>query len=735
MRIGRIAAGLAAFAGLALPAAAQEYKSNLGQIKLTPTIHQTVTDGSGVTVAVFDGLVDGTHPELAGRVDSIGYAGGTYTHYDNHGTHVAGIIAAAANGAGMVGVAPGADILNVAVFDDKGWVADNAARNGLLYAVQQGATIVNMSYGPTAPKGDVFLTGELAVFKEFSNDLVIVRAAGNSGVNALSESFVGNPQTDLDNLLIVGSVDANNKISSFSNKPGNACFLVNGKCSEKNKMKYYWIVAPGRSIYSTLPDGSYGTMSGTSMATPTVAGAAALLQSEWPFLKDDPGKTAQILKTTATDLGSKGVDSVYGWGLLNVTKALQPVGTTSIATGSTVKSGTSTSKSSVTFTSTVADTRSVQNAFRNLVVFDDFGRDFGVTLGVTQKVSDATAMLDRLGALGLALQQDEGPLLVGGLSVAFTAGAGLDGTVLNQMAFDRGGFGMTLGWGAAVSEAALLLSPASDDARGLLRREIGLGLGPLAEDLQQSTFASGSLDLGGGLSLAGFYAASSALASDPGLSPAAALSQDQANAVSLMGARLGWQVAEGLVLGLSWSQLDESDQLLGGQSSGALAMADSARTDLVGLSVAYQISDDLSLFAFYQEGLTRADASGDSLFDDSDDWRSRRFGVTLGWQNALDGGDRLELSFVRPLSVIDGSGSARVPVGRTLDGQVIYDQESFSVASDAQPLDVGLTWLGAQDEWAPGRPLAYGVQLGWSSDDVTRDLGETSVLFALQAKF
>jgi hypothetical protein len=164
-------------------------------------------------------------------------------------------------------------------------------------------------------------------------------------------------------------------------------------------------------------------------------------------------------------------------------------------------------------------------------------------------------------------------------------------------------------------------------------------------------------------------------------------------------------------------------------------MADSARTDLVGLSLAWQMSDDLSLFAFYQEGLTRAEAGGDSLFDDTGDWRSRRFGVTLGWQSALEAGDRLELSLVRPLSVIDGSGSARVPVGRTLDGEVIYDQESFSVASDAQPLDVGLAWLGARGEWAPGRPLAYGLQLGWSSDDVTRDRGDSSVLFALQAKF
>ncbi len=735
MRIGTFGTGLLGLLALSAGASAQEYKASLGQIKVTPTIHQTISDGSGVTVAVFDGLVDDTHPELAGRVDSIGYNGGVYNDFADHGTHVAGIIAAAANGAGMVGVAPGANILNVAVFDDHGWVADNAAKNGLLYAVDHGATIVNMSYGPTAPKGDVFLNGELAVFKSFANDLVIVRAAGNSGANALSESFVGNPQTDLDNLLIVGSVDSNNKISSFSNKPGNACFLVNGKCSEKNKLKYYWIVAPGRSIYSTLPDGSYGTMSGTSMATPAVAGAAALLQSEWPFLKDDPGKTAQILKTTATDLGTKGVDAVYGYGLLNVTKALQPVGTTSIATGSTVKSGTSSSLSGVTFTSTVADTRSVQTAFRNLVVFDQFGRDFGVSLGVTQPQSDANAMLGRLGGLGLALQPGSDPLLLGTLSLGFTAGGGLDGTVLNQMDLQRGGFGLTLGWGAPLGAAATLLSPAGDDPRGLLRREIGLGLGPLAEDLQQSTFASGSVQLSDQLTLAGFYATSSTLGSDAASDPAAALGQDQGNAVSLMGARLGWQVADGLVLGLLWSQLGESGQLLGGDSSGALAMADQARTDLVGLSVAYQFDQDLSLFAFYQEGLTRADAGSESLFGDTNDWRSRRFGLTLGWQNAFDAGDRLELSFVRPLGVIDGSGTARVPVGRTLDGKVIYDTESFSVASDAQPLDVGVTWLGARDEWAPGRPLAYGVSLGWSSDDVASDRGDASLLFALQAKF
>jgi hypothetical protein len=726
--IGLLVAGLVLAAG---SAAAQEYKTPLGQIKVTPTLHSSVSDGSGVTVAILDGLADPNHPEFGGRLTGIGYDTGTYTHYDNHGTHVAGIVGAAANGTGMVGVAPGATLVNVGVFDDDGWTADSSAKNALTWAVSQGATIVNMSYGPTG-RGDVFLSGELAVFKTFGSSLVMVRAAGNSGANAISESFVGNPQTDLDHLLIVGSVDSNNKISSFSNKPGNACFLVNGVCSEKNKMKYYWIVAPGRSTYSTLPNGGYGTMSGTSMAAPHVAGAAALLQSEWPHLKSDPAATASILKTTATDLGSKGVDAVYGYGLLNVTKALQPVGTTTIATGSTVTSGTSTTQTGASFGG-LMDQRGMERAFADLVVFDDYGRDFNVALEFARETSDGAAMLDRLGALGIALQQDGlGRAFLGDLSVAFTAGTALDGTSLTQLDLTQGGLGLTLGWGAPLGPAATLLSPAGDDPRGLLRREMALGLGEIAQDLERMTFAGGSLELAPGVTLAAFHATSSL--PDSG-DPVVTLSQQDTNQVSMSGARLGVDLADGLVLGLSWNQLGEQDQVLGGESSGALALSDTARSDLVGLSLAYGVTEDLSLFAFWQEGWTRADAGQQSLFDDTDDWRTRRYGVTLGLRDAFGVGDRLELAVVRPLTVTAGSGSARVPVGRTLDGQVIYQQESFDVGSDAEPLEVGLTWLGARDEWAPGRPLAYGVSLGWASDDLASDRGDASVLFALQAKF
>ena len=716
---------------LTAAAAAQEYKAPLTQIKVTPSLHSSVSNGSGVTVAILDGLADPNHVEFGGRLTGIGYDTGTYTRYDNHGTHVAGIVGAAANGSGMVGVAPGAPLVNAGVFDDDGWTADSSAANALTWAVSQGATIVNMSYGPTA-RGDVFLGGELAVFKTFGSSLVMVRAAGNTGANAVSEAFVGNPQVDLDHLLIVGSVDANNRISSFSNKPGSACFLVNNRCVENNKMKYYWIVAPGRSIYSALPDDGYGSMSGTSMAAPHVAGAAALLQSEWPPLKADPAATAKILKTTATDLGTKGVDAVYGYGLLNVTKALQPVGTTRVATGSTVKTGTSTAKTTPP-ASNPMDQRGMERAFADLVVFDDFGRDYKAALDFSHETSDGAAMLDRLGALGIALQQDgQGSATLGALSYAFTAGTALDGTALTQLDLTRGGLGLTLGWGAPRGQAATLLSPATDDPRGLLRREMALGLGEIAQDLERMTFAGGSLELAPGVTLAAFHATAALPDSDD---PVVALSQQEGNQISMSGARLGIDVAEGLVLGLSWNQLGEQDQVLGGESSGALALSDTARSDLVGLSLAYSVTEDLSLFAFWQEGWTRAEAGQQSLFDDTDDWRTRRYGVTLGLQDAFGAGDRLELSFVRPLTVTEGSGSARVPVGRTLDGQVIYQEESFDVGSDAEPLEIGLTWLGARDEWAPGRPLAYGVSLGWASDDLASDRGDASVLFALQAKF
>jgi len=721
----------------ALPSSAQEYKAPLTQINVTSTTHSTVSDGSGVLVGILDTLADASHPELSGRLSTATYSGGVYTKPGTHGTHVAGIIGAAANGTGMVGVAPNVSMVNVAVFDDRGWYADTNAANAFAYVRNAGATVVNMSYGPTL-RGDLFLNGELGVLAAYNDTMVMVRAAGNHGANLFGETLpFGVTVAQLDHILIVGSVDAQNKISSFSNKPGNACWgNTFGICSKSNKIMNSFIVAPGQSVYSTIP-GGYGTLSGTSMATPHVTGAVALLQSEWPHLKADPGSVVSILKQTAKDLGTKGVDKIYGFGLLDVAKALQPVGTTTVATGSTVGGGgTSLSGSGLKFSSAVPKAAAIEAAVADLVVFDDFGRDFAMQPSFESDSDDAELMLDRLTALGGVLAQQRQGFAVGTLASSFTAAGTIGNEGFSQVSFAAGGSGFTFGFGEALGGAAGLVADEAT-AHGLLQQELSLGLGAVTENLQEGFYAAGSLALAPGLKLAAFYTASGTTPAEAAADPAAMLMEDDDPTSSLMAVKLSYEPLGGLVLGASYSRLEEEGAFLGSESGGAFALGDVAHTDMVGLSAALRLDRDLSLLAFYQEAWSSGEADASSIFGDVDDWRSRRYGMALGLRNAVEAGDWLEFSLVRPLAVYSGTGEALVPVGRTDDGTVVYETTSYDLGNSAEPIELGLTYLGAGGEWAPGRDYRYGLQLNWTDDDVTSGAadGTLGVIFALKASF
>lgn len=341
-------------------------------INLTSTEVSGANGGSGVAVAVYDGYADCRHSDLSGDCANVKISGGRYRFYDNHGTHVSGIVTGT-----KYGVASNSDVINYAVFDDRKYIATGSK---LIDAWRHawntyGAPIANMSFG-CASKALCFTAAEVTAMADANLPMLFVKAAGNDAVNLVNETILVSPETAsaaLQRTILVGSVDVNGTLSSFSNKPGEGCLLPSGtsSCSDAYRWKNYFIVAPGRSIYSTLPGNKYGYMSGTSMAAPIVSGAAALLKAKWPALA--PETLADILFQSATDLGAAGVDPVYGWGLLNVAQAFQANGTVTLVS----PSGTTTTMNGTTTTTSPTFSRFAQ-ALGGVTVWDSYGRDYSL---------------------------------------------------------------------------------------------------------------------------------------------------------------------------------------------------------------------------------------------------------------------------------------------------------------------------------------------------------------------
>jgi thermitase len=249
--------------------------------------------GSGVTVAVLDTGVDLQHPEFAGKL----VPGWDFVNDDavpdddhGHGTHVSGIIAARTNnGIGIAGVAPNARIMPVKVCNSGGSCSSWNVAAGIIHATDKNAQVINMSLSFSLPS----TTLEGAVNYALSRDVVVVAAAGNSyGTGYLyPASYPG--------VISVGATDVNGNIAAFSTH--NDRVLVS---------------APGVDIFSTLPIeyGSYGTNSGTSMATPHVSGVVALIISA--NVAKTPAAVREALTCAAWDLGAAGYDNYFGWGLI-----------------------------------------------------------------------------------------------------------------------------------------------------------------------------------------------------------------------------------------------------------------------------------------------------------------------------------------------------------------------------------------------------------------------------------
>lgn len=254
--------------------------------------------GSGVVVAVIDTGVDYNHSDLDANIwinsgeiagngiddDANGYIddwrGWDFVDSDNdamdlegHGTHVAGTIAAENNGFGVTGVAYNARIMPVRVLGPNGGTGAGVAA-GIRYAVDNGADVINLSLG-----GGFSQEMQDAIQYAAERGVVVVMAAGNAG-----EASPNFPAHLADRWgIAVGAVDSNTRMANFSNRAG------------ISPLDY--VVAPGAGVYSTTPGNTYSTFNGTSMATPHVAGVAALILSANPTLT--PAQVENLLTGTA----------------------------------------------------------------------------------------------------------------------------------------------------------------------------------------------------------------------------------------------------------------------------------------------------------------------------------------------------------------------------------------------------------------------------------------------------
>ena len=362
--------------------------------------------GEGVTVAVVDtGLTD-NNAKFGNIVDTYNTMTGTsdVTDDNGHGTHVAGIIGANKTDDTMHGVAYNADLIIIKALDANGRTNHQKLANAIVWASKAGSQVTNVSVSGNlaynmAGKGDLgFNYFYKNITPMIGRDTVTVVAAGNSRLDCKvristyhkweGDEYVncGFPAAlpfipqfkDLeDTWIAVGAVDSTGNLAHYSNRAG--------------VTKDWYMVAPGSDILSTSADGGYIELSGTSMAAPVVTGAFALLAEKFPHLTGT--QIRSILFQTTDDLGAEGVDEIYGHGLLNVGRAMSPVGDLTLPDGETVE-GTGTKVESATVVAPAGMASAIASSVSAVGIIDEYDRVYHIDASSTVYSTPSTFSFD-----------------------------------------------------------------------------------------------------------------------------------------------------------------------------------------------------------------------------------------------------------------------------------------------------------------------------------------------------
>lgn len=625
--------------------------------------------GKGVTIAVMDTGIAAGHREFAeiGKL-AQGFnaiTGGTdMTDTFGHGTHVAGILGADRDGRGMFGVAYDAQLLSIKVLTGTGGGSTSTLDRGLRYAIGK-AAIVNMSLGASTSYNPAALQDAVR------GGLLMVAAAGNDGganpgwpARFAKESWANNQ------IIAVGAVDGTNRIASFSNRAGDTAA--------------WYLVAPGVHIPSSYLNGQYAYASGTSMATPVVSGAAALIKQMWPALRAD--QIANILFVTATDLGAPGIDPVYGRGLLNVEKALQPIGalTTTTLNGRTINVLAGSIQTSAATSQLWHMAASGQ---LRAIGMDDYRRDFKADLGYTVARPAGMSLQQVFGSMDSRIEVAEQVLPDGSsMAVAYERRPAAAGSVQERAQNTRLMAFSLLSKQANGRETAL-------GTGGLAAQYFGAGGLEVAEDVTLgavSALANPYFTLVPGASHAGIgqrvgdvklkfgvltSGLSQMLGSQDVYLPPGALGQVHVNSALFEVSKSFGDAA----VSVSLSRTDEANAYLGSVSDGAISLGANASTRSLQVAGAVLLAPKLALAGQAAYGITPGNINNGNLVTEVTTMRSNAFSLAVVASDRIKAGDRFSLSLSQPMRTYSGQLAMDVLTGLNSDGSQTRERLRFSM--------------------------------------------------------
>ena len=662
--------------------------------------------------------------------DQLGGDLATYPTDSTHGTHTAGI-AAGLN----VGIAYQASILPVKVCGSFVDSCDGVDQ-GIVWASQHGASIISVSIG-----GPVLTATDIASFRTaIANGSLLVVAAGNSGTKDPVSGFLGGAAIQpgvAGSMIVVGATgympggSKYGTIAPFSQEPGTQCNVVG---TARYCMADYFVVAPGVDIWSSVGNGAatagaYGYLSGTSMATPYVAGVAAVIKGQWPTLTST--QIASIIFDTADNLGAPGVNAVYGRGAVDITKAMQPVGqtvlavsgnlsTTSSATGS--GSGTSVTGVGGAQASLVSGPLSVavhnSTILQNAVVVDSFGRNFTVNMtnATYNPGFDVATMLLSSGfttitPFGVSVQSPVGRLDASGYSMDTVIPAVLSGQYLatqqhavQDLIVDdhlMPGVDVNIGYNLDLSGHFSEYDSVASEAFS------GLFISASAVNSPYASLTNGGSYLGSTIALdddmrmrfgksvldpqRGSYQVPefSYLAQLEGPQTQYDLRTAQSTLVGM-----DWDFASWGELGMVATQTAEQNGLLGGFNSGSLSVAKSANTSAIGLSARVGFGDGWVTTVSYNEGITQLSLKPNAFVSSSDTLHSRSYGFAVSKHGLFDDTNSLGLAVSRPLQIYAGGMNITAADGvNSTTGALNIGHEYVSLASSTPETDVELGYV------------------------------------------